>query len=70
MESDNAIKAYATTYSTMDAAQAAAIFDTMENNLNLVAKILDAMSVQDRSAILSAMTKENAAKLTEMMEPK
>ncbi len=70
LESDNAIKAYATTYSTMDASEAAAIFDTMENNLNLVSKILNAMSVQDRSAILSAMTKENAAKLTEMMEPK
>ena len=69
LEDDSEIKGFATTYSTMDSSEAAAIFDTMDGNLNLVAKILGAMSVQDRSAILAAMDKENAAKLTEIMEP-
>ena len=69
LQADSEIKGFATTYSTMDPSEAAAIFDTMKGNLKLVAKILDAMSVQDRSAILSAMDKENAAKLTELMEP-
>ncbi len=68
-QADTAIKNYATTYSTMDASEAAAIFDTMKGNMKLVARILDAMSVQDRSAILAAMDNENAAKLTELMEP-
>ena len=68
-QSDNDIKSFATTYSTMDSSEAAAIFDTMSNNLKLVSKILGAMSVEDRSAILAAMEKENAARLTELMEP-
>ena len=69
LEDDSEIKGFATTYSTMDSSEAAAIFDTMDGNLKLVARILGAMSVQDRSAILAAMDKENAAKLTEIMEP-
>lgn len=64
------IKNYASTYSTMDASEAAKIFDSMKGNLKLVAKILDSMSVQERSAILAAMDTENAAKLTELMQPK
>ena len=69
LEDDSEIKGFATTYSTMDSSEAAAIFDTMSDNLQLVSRILGAMSVQDRSAILAAMDKENAAKLTEIMEP-
>ncbi|MBR1629974.1 MAG: hypothetical protein IJ679_12040, partial [Lachnospiraceae bacterium] len=63
------IQEFATTYSTMDASEAAAIFDTMSDNLKLVSRILGAMSVEERSQILSAMDKENAARLTELMEP-
>ncbi len=68
-QTDNKIKEYATTYSTMEPTQAAAIFDTMPNNLKLVAKILNAMSAEQKSAILAAMEKENAARLTELMQP-
>ncbi len=68
-QNDKKIAEYATTYSSMDSAEAAAIFDTMPKNLKLVSKILNAMSVEDRSAILSAMDKENAARLTELMAP-
>ncbi len=69
-QASTTIKNYASTYSTMDASEAAKIFDSMKGNLKLVAKILDSMSVQERSAILAAMDTENAAKLTEIMQPK
>ena len=68
-QADTKIQEYATTYSTMDSSEAAAIFDTMSKNLKLVSKILNAMSVEERSEILSQMDKENAARLTEIMAP-
>ncbi len=68
---DAAISAFATTYSGMKAKQAAAIFDEMvsENQIELVAKILAQMSVENRSDILAAMEKPNAAKITQLLEP-
>ncbi len=69
LQADAEIQDYANTYSTMKADAAAAIFDTMTDNLNLVAKILGAMTVEDRSKILAAMNTDNAARLTEIMEP-
>ena len=70
-EDDAAIKAFATTYSGMKAKKAAEIFDEMvnENQITLVAKILAQMSVENRGDILAAMEKENAAKLTQLLEP-
>ena len=41
----------------------------MTDNLDLVAKILNAMSVEDRAKILGAMDAGVAAKLTKMMDP-
>lgn len=60
---------YVATYSGMKAKEAAAIFDTMTSDLDLVAKILGAMSADDRGKILEQMNEENAARLTKMMDP-
>ena len=48
---------------------AAAIFDTMTDDLNLVAKILGAMGSDDRGNILAQMDEENAARVTKIMDP-
>ncbi len=68
---DEAISAYATTYSGMKAKKAAAIFDEMvnENQIELVARILAKMSIENRGDILAVMKEENAAKLTQLLEP-
>ena len=50
--------------------EAAAIFEDMTDNLSLAAKILGAMSTDDRGKILGAMDSEVAAKITKIMEPK
>ena len=55
----------------MKAKTAAAVFDQMvsENQMELVSRILAQMSTENRSDILAAMEKPNAAKLTQMLEP-
>lgn len=68
-QSDSEIKNYATTYSQMKPKQAAEIFDTMTDNLNLVAKILENMDSQSAASILGQMDSTTAAKLTEIMQP-
>lgn len=60
---------YVSMYSSMKPKQAAAIFDTMTNDLQLVAKILKAMDAESSSDILGAMNAETAAKLTKIMNP-
>lgn len=67
---DDKVKEYALTYSSMKAKEAAAIFNTMTDNLNLVANILLNMDTDSRADILGQMDKEIAADLTEIMEPK
>lgn len=68
-ESEAELKNYISMYSEMKPKQAAAIFDTMTNDLNLVAKILKGMGADSSSRILGAMNAETAAKLTKLMEP-
>jgi len=63
------IEGYASAYAAMKPKEAAAIFEAMTDNLNLAAKILGAMSVDDRGKILGAMDSEVAAKITKIMEP-
>jgi flagellar motility protein MotE (MotC chaperone) len=41
----------------------------MTDNLNLVAKILNAMNTEDRAKILDAMDSDVVAKLTKIMDP-
>ena len=68
---DEAIKAFATTYSNMKAKQAAQIFDEMisENQIQLVCRILAQMTIEKRADILAQMEKPNAAKCTQLLEP-
>ena len=49
--------------------EAAAIFNTMTDNLNLVAKILKNMEAGDRGKILGAMDQDTAALVTKIMDP-
>ncbi len=63
------IKEYAQAYSEMKPKQAAAIFEGMTDNLDLVAKILGVMEPDDRGAILGVMDSTVAAKITKIMDP-
>ena len=66
---DDEIKDYAQTYSKMKPKEAAAIFDSMTDNLSLIAKILNAMDAQSRGNILGKMDSATAAKVTKIMNP-
>lgn len=68
-QTDTEMESYVNMYSSMKPKQAAAIFDTMTNDLQLVAKILKAMDTDASSKILGAMNAETAAKLTKIMNP-
>lgn len=69
LQASQEIQDFALAYSEMKPKQAAAIFEEMTDNLNLAAKILDAMSAEDRGAILGVMDAEVAARLTKIMDP-
>lgn len=66
---DDELEDYVKTYSNMKAKEAAAIFDTMTDDLKLVANILENMDAQSRADILGKMDPDTAAKVTEIMEP-
>ena len=68
-QEDKEIAEYAQAYSEMKPKNAAAIFEDMADNLELVAKILWQMEPDKRGAILAAMDPEIAAKLTKIMDP-
>ena len=63
------VKEYAEAYAAMKPKDAAAIFDTMTDDLNLVAKILGAMGTDERGDILGQMDEANAARVTKIMDP-
>lgn len=69
LEADKEVQDYAKTYSEMKPKEAAAIFENMTDNLDLVAKILNAMAVDERADIMGVMDSEVAARLTKMMDP-
>lgn len=69
IEESDEIKDYAKTYSEMKAKEAAAIFESMTDNLDLVARILGVMDAEDRGKILGVMDSEIAARLTKIMDP-
>ncbi len=69
LQEDDQIKDYADTYAKMKPKEAAAIFDSMTDNLQLVAKILNAMDAQSRGDILGKMNSDTAAKVTKIMNP-
>lgn len=69
LEADKEVQDYAKTYSEMKPKEAASIFENMTDNLDLVAKILNAMAVDERADIMGVMDSEVAARLTKMMDP-
>lgn len=62
-------QSYAQTYAEMKPKEAAATFEEMTDNLELVARILNALSVEDRAKIMDALDKDLAARLTKIMDP-
>ena len=66
---DEELKDYVKMYSSMKPKEAAAIFDTMTDDLKLVAKIIKNMDADTSSAILGKMNTETAARITEILEP-
>lgn len=66
---DSELEDYIKTYSNMKPKEAAVIFNTMTDDLDLVADILINMDAQSRANILGKMDSETAAKVTEIMEP-
>lgn len=69
MEESQEIKDYALAYSEMKPKEAAAIFESMTDNLDLAARILGVMNATDRGKILGVMNAEVAAKITKIMDP-
>ena len=67
-ESDD-IKDFAKAYSEMKPKQAAAIFESMTDNLDLVARILNVMDATSRGKILGVMDQDIAARITKIMDP-
>ncbi len=69
LEEEQEIKDYAKAYSEMKPKKAAAIFESMQDNLDLAARILSVMNATDRGNILGEMDSEVAAKITKIMDP-
>lgn len=63
------IEDYVAAYSAMKAADAAEIFDTMTDDLDLVAEILQNMDSDSRGDILAAMDPDTAAQVTKLLNP-
>lgn len=63
------LKDYIQAYAEMKPKQAAAIFEEMTDNLDLVAKILEGMDPAPRAAIMGVMDPAVASRLTKMMDP-
>lgn len=68
-ETSKEVQEYAAAYSAMKPKAAAEIFNGMTDQLDLVAKILNAMSTDARGDILAAMDAEIAGRLTKIMDP-
>lgn len=69
VEESNDVKEYAQAYSEMKPKEAAAIFESMTDNLGLASRILSVMSAEDRGKILGAMDSAIAARITKIMDP-
>lgn len=69
IEYSDEVKDYAKAYGKMKPAQAAGIFETMTDNLDLVAEILNNMNADARGSILGAMDPKIASKVTKIMAP-
>lgn len=63
------VEEYIQTFAAMKPKQVAEAFKNMEDNLSLVVEILNAMSVEERAAIMNVMDSELVAKVAKMMHP-
>lgn len=68
-KADAEIKELAATYESMDAAKAAKILESMGNDMDTVALIMNNMSSKARGEVLAAMTPEFAASVTKKLLP-
>ncbi len=69
MATDKEMSEYVKAYSEMKPKQAAAIFEMMTDNLDLVAKILGNMDTDSRAKILGVMDSTIASQITKIMDP-
>lgn len=69
LQEEQEVTEFADAYSKMKPKEAAAIFDGMTDDLQLVARILNAMDSQSRGDILGKMNSDTAAKVTKIMNP-
>lgn len=69
IEIDSEMKEFVQAYSDMKPKQAAAIFEQMTDNLDLVARILGNMEPSARAKILQSMDAEIASMITKIMDP-
>lgn len=69
IETNKQMNEYVKAYSEMKPKQAAAIFEMMTDNLELVAKILGQMDTNSRAKILGVMDSEVASQITKIMDP-
>ena len=69
LEESKEVLDYASAYSQMDPKNAAKIFETMTDNMDLVARILKTMNPEPRGAILAQMDAQIAGRLTKIMDP-
>lgn len=69
VEESKEIQDYAKAYAAMKPKEAAAIFEAMTDNLDLVARILGIMEAEERGKILGVMDPEVASKITKIMDP-
>lgn len=63
------VEDYINTFSTMKPKQVAKAFEEMSDRLELVAEILKSMNVEERAAIMDAMSTDMVAKLAKVMYP-
>lgn len=68
-QTDKNIQELATSYADMDPAAAAKILQTMNGDLDTVAKIMDSMSPSDKAEILAEMDPNFAANITKKLMP-
>ena len=69
LEESDEVKDYAAAYAAMKPKQAAEIFESMTDDLELVARILGVMDSDTRGDILGVMDSDIAAKITKIMDP-
>jgi len=63
------VEDYIETFTAMKPKAAAKMFEAMDDRLDLIAEILEGMSVEDRAAIMDVIDTELGAKLVKMMRP-